>query len=173
LLWLLTISTFPPREQRQAAAERQEACSADKGHGRLERRTLTSTVVLSGYLDWPKAAQVFKLVRERTIHGEFSSETVYGITSLRRERADARRLLELVRDHWRVENSVFYVRDVTLGEDHCRVRTGSAPCILAALRNAAIALLNLAGFSNKAAALRRHAALPHEALTLIKAKGEN
>lgn len=169
----MTISTFPPRERRLAAAERQEASSADKAHGRLERRTLTSTVALSGYLDWPKAAQVFRLVRERTIHGETSSETVYGITSLGRGRADARRLLDLVRDHWRIENSVFYVRDVTLGEDHCRVRTGSAPFILATLRNASIALLNLAGFGNKAAALRRHAAHPSEALALIKAKPEN
>ncbi|MGE5756467.1 MAG: ISAs1 family transposase [Planctomycetaceae bacterium] len=165
--------TFPPRERRLAAAERQEASSLDKAHGRLERRTLSSTVALSGYLDWPKAAQVFKLVRERTIRGETSSETVYGVTSLGRGRADARRLLGLVRDHWRIENSVFYVRDMTLGEDHCRVRTGSAPFILATLRNAAIALLNLAGFDNKAAALRRHAAQPHEALALIKTKTEN
>jgi predicted transposase YbfD/YdcC len=169
----LTISTFPPRERRQAAAERQTAFSLDKAHGRLERRTLTSTVALSGYLDWPKAAQVFRIVRERTVHDETSRETVYGITSLRREQADARKLLDLVRGHWSIENSVFYVRDVTMGEDHCRVRKGSAPFVLAALRNAAIALLNMAGFHNKAAALRRHAALPHEALALVKTKREN
>jgi hypothetical protein len=173
LRWLSTISTFPPLEQRQAAAERQKASSLDKAHGRIERRTLTSTVVLSGYLDWPKAAQVFRLVRERTIHGETSSETVYGITSLRREQAQANRLLDLVRGHWNIENGIFYVRDVTMGEDHCRVRKGSAPVILAALRNTAIAVLNFAGFDNKAAALRRHAAHPHEALTLIKTKAEN
>lgn len=136
----------------------------------MERRTLTSTVALSGYLDWPKVAQVFRLVRERTIHGETSRETVYGITSLGRQRADARRLLNLVRGHWGIENSVFHVRDVTMGEDHCRVRKGAAPLILATLRNAAIALLNLAGFTNKAAALRRHAAQPQEALSLVKAE---
>jgi hypothetical protein len=169
----LTISIFPPRERRQATAERQEAESLDKAHGRLERRTLTSTVMVSGYLDWPKVAQVFRLVRERTIHGQTSSETVYGITSLRRERSDAQGLLDLVRNHWNIENGVFYVRDVTMGEDQCRVRKGSAPSILAALRNAAITLLNLAGFTNKAAALRRHAAHPHEALCLIMNKTEN
>ena len=65
----------------------------------------------------------------------------------------------------------FYVRDVTLGEDHCRVRTGSAPIILATLRNIAINLLNGNAVKNKAAALRRHAAHPHEALALIRGPG--
>ncbi len=55
-----------PRERRLAQAERHTASSTDKGHGRLERRTLTSTTALSdGYLDWPHLGQCFKLVRER------------------------------------------------------------------------------------------------------------
>jgi hypothetical protein len=69
-------------------------------------------------------------------------EVVYGITSLRPEQADAARLLGLVWVHWRIENSLHYVRDVTLGEDACRVRRGSAPQVLAALRNAAVRLLS-------------------------------
>ena len=43
-----------PREQRLAAAERRTATSVSKGHGRLEKRTLTSTTSPSGgYPDWP------------------------------------------------------------------------------------------------------------------------
>jgi len=56
---------------------------------------------------------------------------------------------------------------VTFGEDGCRVRTGAAPQVLSALRNAAIHLLAAAGQANKAAALRRHAAQPRQALALI------
>lgn len=165
-----------PRERRLAEAERQTATSVDKGHGRLERRTLTSTTALSDRtggrepcLDWPYLGQCFRLVRERTVHGKAATETVYGITSLTRERADATRLLKLVRQHWSVE-MLFYVRDVTLGEDACRVRTGSAPFVLSALRNAAVTLLsqNDATAANKAAALRRHAAHPGEALALVR-----
>ena len=70
--------------------------------------------------------QVFRLVRERTAGGVTVTETAYGVTSLTRERADAGRLLELVREHWSIENGLHHVRDVTLGEDACRVRTGSA-----------------------------------------------
>lgn len=157
-----------PRERRLAGAERQTAASTDKGHGRVERRTLTSTTSLSdGYLDWPHLGQCFKLVRERTANGRTTTETVYGITSLTRGKADAGRLLKLVRCHWSVE-ALFHVRDVTFGEDACRVRSGSAPYALSALRNAAFTLLEQGGVANKAAALRRHAAHPAEALALVR-----
>ena len=160
-----------PRERRLAEAERQTATSTDKGHGRLEKRTLTSTTSLGdGYLDWPHLGQCFKLVRERTVGGKTTTETVFGVTSLKRERADATRLLKLVRSHWSVER-LFHVRDVTFGEDACRARTGAAPAVLSALRNAAITLLDQNDVANKAAALRRHAAHPDEALSLIRGAG--
>jgi hypothetical protein len=46
------------------------------------------------------------------------------------------------------------VRDVTMGEDASQIRTGSAPQVMAALRNVVLALLRAAGFQNMAAALR-------------------
>jgi hypothetical protein len=162
-----------PRERRLAEAERQTASTTDKGHGRLEKRPLTSTTAPSDrtggtepYLDWPGLGQCFKLVRERTVGGKTTTETVFGITSLTRDKADAARLLKLVRLHWPVE-VLFYVRDVTFGEDACHAHAGSAPVVLSALRNAAITLLDQAGLTNKAAALRRHAAHPDEALALV------
>lgn len=160
-----------PREWRLAEAERQTATRTNKGHGRTETRTLTSTTALSSgkdpYLDWPCLAQCFRLVRQRIVGGKTATETVFGITSLPREKADAERLLNLVRAHWSIE-SLFWVRDATFGEDACRASTGSAPLILSALRNAAITLLDQSGTANKAAALRRHAAHPGEALALVK-----
>ena len=154
------------------AAERQTATTVSKGHGRLETRTLTRDVSLRGYVDWPGLAQAFRLVRTRTIRGQTTRETIYGITSLPPEQADAHALLRLTRGHWGIENRVFHVRDVTLGEDACRVRTGAAPIILSVLRNAVLNLLRMAGVSNIAAALRRHAARPREALALIHAKDD-
>ena len=122
-------------------------------------------------MDWPGCRQVFKITRERTTDGVTTNEVSYGITSLSREKADAARLLELTRGHWGIENRIFYVRDVTFGEDGCRVRSKGAPLILSVLRNTAIAVLNLAGVKNKAEKLRRHAAHPDEALALITAHG--
>lgn len=141
----------------------------DKGHGRVERRTLTSTTALNAYLgDWPKLAQVVRVERERRVKGAVSVEVAYFITSLDRSRANAARLLELIRRHWGIENEVHHVRDVSLGEDACRVRTGSSPQVLAALRNTTLHLLAGVEATSRAAAMRRFAAHPHEALRLIK-----
>lgn len=139
-----------------------------KGHGRIERRTLTSTTALNGYLgDWPKLAQVVRVARERRVKGETAVEVAYFITSLNRRQASAARLLELIRRHWGIENELHHVRDVSLGEDACRVRTGSSPQVLAALRNTTLHLLAGVEATSRAAAMRRFAAHPDEAIRLI------
>jgi hypothetical protein len=92
-------------------------------------------------LQWAGLKQGFELTRERTIQGVTTRETVYGISSRSVQEADAERLLELTRGHWGIENGLHYRRDVTLGEDASRVRKGTAPQVLAALRNGVIHLL--------------------------------
>ncbi len=108
------------------------------------------------------------ITRRRTLHGETTSEAVYGITSLRRDQANARDLMKMVRGHWGIENKVFHVRDVTLGEDQCRVRSGNAPHNLSTIRNIVLNVLARFDGVSKAAMLRRHAAHPLEALNLLK-----
>ena len=145
------------------------ARTENRGHGRLERRTLTLTTALVGYLIWPGHQQVFHVVRPRTNRrtGEVSSETVYGITSLSPDRADAAFVLDRLRTHWMIENGSHYVRDVTFAEDHSQVRTGSIPQVMAAFRNTAIAVLRINGEPNIARACRRLAAHPWHALVLL------
>ena len=101
------------------------------------------------------------------MQGKTTVEVEYGMTSLKPDEADAKRLSDLVREHWRIENELHYVRDVTLGEDACRVRKGSGPQILAAVRNAVIHLLGGLGASSHAAAIRRLNARPEEVLALL------
>jgi predicted transposase YbfD/YdcC len=105
--------------------------------------------------------------RVRRVRGEESVETVCAITSLGRKRASADRLLSIARGHWGIENRLHWVRDLSMGEDGCRVRTGEAPEVLAAIRNAGLWLLRASGLTNIAASLRRHAAKPLEALGLV------
>lgn len=169
--------TLPPRQQRLAEAERQIARSVNKGHGRLEVRRLVSTSQLDeAYLDFPGAAQCFKLTRTRTLRDRFtgqpktSVETIYGITSLSRERANADQLLATVRAHWGIENKVFHVRDQTLGEDACRVRKQSAPIIFSTLRNSVLNLLQTLKVRNRAAQLRTFCASPVKALQAVRRK---
>ncbi len=140
--------------------------TVEKGHGRVEKRTVRTTTILTLGQKWAGLARGLEITRERTIKGKTTVEVEYGMTSLKPEEADARRLSALMRRHWRIENSLHYVRDVTLGEDACRVRKGSAPQVLAAVRNAVIHLL--AGRApSHAAAIRRLNARPDEALALL------
>jgi hypothetical protein len=73
------------------------ATTIEKGHGRIEKRTLRTTTILTKHQDWVGLEQGFELVRERTEQGKKTVAVVHGITSLTPERADAQRLLELTR----------------------------------------------------------------------------
>lgn len=137
-------------------------------HGdRREERRLWTSVVLVGYSDWPHLAQACRLERVVTRKGRTRREVAYAVTSLPSQRGDAQRLLSLWRGHWGIENRLHWVRDVTFDEDRCQVRVGAAPQVVASLRNAVISLVRLAGKTNVAATLRRHAAHPAEALSLL------
>jgi len=73
-------------------------------------------------------------------------ERVYGITShVGTDPETAEKILALVRGHWRIENSLHWVRDVTFDEDRSQVRKGNGPRVMATLRNLAISILRLAG----------------------------
>lgn len=144
---------FPPDGLPPPVPADKEATTTNKGHGRLEKRTLRTTATLTKAQEWAGLKQGFELTRQRTIKGVTTIETVRGITSLSPERADAARLLELTRGHWDIENGLHYRRDVTMGEDASRIRKGTAPEVMAALRNSIIHLLDPFG-ANLAAAMR-------------------
>src|SRR4029450_7260340 len=166
-----TVFALPPMPgERRTAAE-----TLDLGHGRIEQRGLRTSDVLMGYSDWPGLAQVFRLERQVIIKktGGGREEGVAGVTSLGPERADAARLLALVRGQWQIENRSHCVRDVTFDEDRSQVRCGNIPQVMAALRNPVIGLIRWAGHTNIAAACRRFAAQPQAALHLIGIVVEN
>ena len=101
----------------------------EKGHGRIEIRTIQVSSALQGYVTFPHAHQVFRLHR-KVIHlksGKVTEETVHGITSLTSEKASPKRLLALIRGHWHIENKLHYVRDFTYDENRSQVRTGNGP----------------------------------------------
>jgi len=141
----------------------------EKGHGRIERREIKTSTALTGYTLFPHLGQVFRLDRwSSDLQGRNPShETRYGVTSLSPEKANSERILELVRRHWRIENSLHWVRDVTFDEDRSQVRTGAGPRMMASLRNFAISLLRLLGFDNIAGALRALSWKPNTALQVL------
>jgi predicted transposase YbfD/YdcC len=147
----------------------QSTTTCEKGHGRLEKRTLTTSTGLTDYFakQWPGIAQVFRLERSVSEKGQHRSSVVYGFTSLSPKRASAKFLLELNRSHWSIENRSHWRRDVILGEDHSQVRTGRAPEVLAALNTTVLALMDFLHVPNVANQMRFYQAHPLEALRLL------
>jgi predicted transposase YbfD/YdcC len=127
----------------------------------VEVRTLTSTIGLNRYLQWPGVKQVCRVQRVRRLGDRQTTETVYYMTSLSTDRAKPDRLLELIRDHWGViENGLHYVRDEALGEDRSTIRTGDAPQNLAALRNGVLNWLRRNDYTQITPTLRNFARNP-------------
>lgn len=118
----------------------------EKGHGRIEERSIEVFPLSGDYLGWPGVQRVFRIHRRRFEKGEWSEEWAFGITSLSAAEATAKELLSFSRRHWAIENSLHYVRDVTFQEDGCRTRSRNLAHLLAAVRNLVITILRRAGY---------------------------
>ncbi len=153
----------------QPTAPLATARTVDRVRGRREERVLRTSEEMTPYLGdrWSALAQVGQLTRTVTTKKTTTGEVVYLIASLALSAAPPRRVLDLVRAYWSIENKRHYVRDVTFGEDRSRLRTGAAPQILACLRTLTITLLHRAGHTAIATARRHCAAHPADALALL------
>jgi len=145
----------------------QSAQTMEKGHGRVDIRSIRASSELKGYSDWPGLEQVFEIRRRFQSKGIWHEAVRYGVTSLPATISIPERLLTLKRGHWRIENGLHYVKDVTMGEDKSTVHCDHGPKIMAALRNTAVSLLRHAGFSTIAARMRYNSTHPQAALAVL------
>ncbi len=139
-----------------------------RAHGRIERRIVKVVTVTAG-LAFPHAAQAIQVTRRTRRPGsrKWRTETSYAITSLQASQAHPDQLAQWIRGHWKIENQLHWVRDVTFGEDASTARTGTGPHVMAALRNLVISILRLAGHASIASALRHAARDPARAFRLL------
>jgi predicted transposase YbfD/YdcC len=140
-------------------------------HGRLEHRQITCSPDLGDWFgkQWQGLEQVFRLERTTCIlkTGEIRHQLVYGLSSLSLPQAGAPRMLELVRNHWNIENRLHWRRDVTLGEDRCQTRTGAVPGLLARLNSTVLSLMDRLGVRNVARQIRYFDAAIEQAIQLL------
>jgi predicted transposase YbfD/YdcC len=156
--------------QTYPAKDFETAQWVNKGHGRIEQRTLTVSSQLKDFLDWPYQEQVFKLQRRftSTKTGKVEEQVVYGITSLAREEVSPARLLQMIRSYWGIENGLHYRRDVTLHEDHTRMTRKNAARVMACLNNLVLSfLIGKLKYRYLPPARRFFAAHPDQALALL------
>jgi predicted transposase YbfD/YdcC len=139
-----------------------------RAHGRIERRIVKVVTITAG-LAFPHAAQAIQITRRTRRPGsrKWRTEISYAITSLQASQAHPDQLAGWIRGHWKIENQLHWVRDVTFGEDASTARTGTGPHVMAALRNLVISILRLAGHASIASALRHAARDPARAFRLL------
>jgi len=172
LLEDLRVLFAPPAPAKRAGEgvlrlPEQHAYTTEKGHGRVDLRHIRVSSELKGYSDWPGLEQVLEIHRCWQSKGICKEAVRYGVTSLPALNAIPERVLKLKRGHWIIENSLHYVKDVTLGEDKSTIHADNGPKIMAALRNTVVSLLRRAGFSTIAARMRYNSTHPHAALELL------
>ena len=120
------------------------AKKVEKSHGRIETREcwVTSDPEYINYIDpegsWQKLRSLAIIKATRCIKEETSSQIRYFISSLK---SGAPRMMQLIRNHWEVENKLHWSLDVSFNEDNSRVRKGHAPENLALIRKMALNLL--------------------------------
>ena len=143
----------------------------EKGHGRIERRVIEATAAPQAWISWPGAKQVLRrtCTRRDVKSGKTTVCVSYGVTSLSPTTATPADLERLWRHHWTIENKTHYIRDVSMGEDACQVRTANAPRALTILRNIVLNALKAGAWHSIPAAQRALAASVRFVLSFLGA----
>lgn len=116
----------------------------DKGHGRVEKRSIRMCRDLSWLTTaekWPGLAFVAEVIRERTVlaDSKTSRESAYYIGS--DTRASVETAAHTVRRHWGVETQLHWVLDIAFREDEARHRARNTAQNMATLRHFALNIL--------------------------------
>jgi len=135
-------------------------------HGRYEERYIEIyDDVYQIENEWSMVKRIIKINATVVKYGKVTHETRYYISNLKENAAS---FSHIIRSHWKIENSLHYIKDVTFLEDFNRMRTKQIPQVMSLLRSMAINLLNLNGFSNKAKARKQ---LAWSAMDVFELKG--
>lgn len=120
------------------------AKTVDKDHDRIEIRecwTLDASFYgpsIRNIGEWAKIKTLIMIRRERRLPDKTEVHTRYYISSLK---GTAERLLQVIREHWGIENSVHWVLDMAFNEDQSRLHKDNGAENLAVIRHIALNLL--------------------------------
>ncbi|OGT90017.1 MAG: transposase [Gammaproteobacteria bacterium RIFOXYD12_FULL_61_37] len=117
--------------------------SYDGGHGRIETRTVCATADIEWlrqrHPHWPKLTSIASVTAIRECKGKITEETRYFISSM--DASDPKRLGQVIRAHWGIENNLHWVLDYAFREDDQRTRMGNSDANMAVVRHIALNLI--------------------------------
>lgn len=131
--------------------------TVEKDHGRIERRRYwvmegKQIAWLRERHDWVGLRSICAVESTRTIGEKVTKETRYFISSLE---GGVGKLARPIRQHWRIENGLHWVLDVSFGEDACGIWKDNAPENMATMRRVAVSLLKQEPTSKRGVKARR------------------
>ncbi len=119
------------RAGTRSVAEQRELSTHDRDETR--RATVIGDQKIGEVNDFPGVVAIGRVTSRRRCRGQ-PADAPFVRYFLLSKHMSAKRLLEIVRSHWTVENQLHWVLDVVFDEDDCRVRKGNAAENLAILR---------------------------------------
>jgi predicted transposase YbfD/YdcC len=111
---------------------------SDSDHDRRERRRASVIAKPAGAPAFPDLAAIGRIEAERHANGKLTKTVHYVVLS---KRLPPKRMLEVTRAHWSVENQLHWRLDVVFNEDDARTRKNYAPQNLGVLRRIALDIL--------------------------------
>ena len=117
---------------------------------------------------WKSVQRIIRITANTLSYGKYTTETHYYISSLT---VNAKTFAHAIRSHWKIENALHYVKDVSFEEDTSRIRTGQAPLVSTMLRSLAINIMNINKIPNIKQARKLFGWSPHRLFRLRSGLG--
>lgn len=117
--------------------------SYDGGHGRIETRTVRASAEIDWLKErhpqWVDLKSIVAVTAQREERDKTTQETRYFISSM--DACDPKRLGQIVRAHWGIENNLHWVLDYAFDEDAQRARAGHSAANMTVIRHIALNLV--------------------------------
>lgn len=123
------------------------SCDHDVSRGREIKRTVEvfDDRGCINQIYWRGIKSIIRVTREGKRDEKPYIERVFYISSLK---LNAEEFNKIIREHWLIENQLHWIKDVVLGEDDSRIRSGMAPQNFSIIRSIVINLLRKKGYQS-------------------------